>query len=112
MASVNNTTTTVRLPFSLITMSLDSAIASLVSRLETVTARLEKVEGQLASGAVVGGGSSSAGSSAGGDAGSSQSVQEYDNLVSQYITPYVELSGKIDPALKAQVCINIIEEKI
>jgi hypothetical protein len=89
-------------------MSLDSAIASLVSRLETVTARLEKVEHQLASGAVVGGGgssSASSGGSAGGDGASSHSVQEYDSLVSQHITPYVELSGKLDPALKAQVCL-------
>ena len=86
-------------------MSLDSAITALVSRLETVTARLEKVEHQLASGAVVGGGGApaSSGGSAGGDGASSQSVQEYDSLVSQHITPYVELSGKLDPALKSQV---------
>jgi len=85
-------------------MSLDSAITALVSRLETVTSRLEKVEQQIASGAVSGGSSSSAsaGGSAGGDGASSQSVQEYDSLVSQFITPYVELSGKIDPALKSQ----------
>eukprot|EP00026_Physarum_polycephalum_P007574 Phypoly_transcript_07637.p1 GENE.Phypoly_transcript_07637~~Phypoly_transcript_07637.p1 ORF type:complete len:506 (+),score=127.39 Phypoly_transcript_07637:71-1519(+) len=85
-------------------MSLDSAITALVSRLETVTARLEKVEQQIASGAVTGGSSSSAsaGGSAGGDGASAQSVQEYDSLVSQFINPYVELSGKLDPALKAQ----------
>lgn len=87
-------------------MSLDSAITALVSRLETVTARLEKVEQQIASGAVSGGGSSHASSGGGGgDGASSQSVQEYDSLVSQYINPYVELSGKLDPALKSQVYI-------
>lgn len=84
-------------------MSLDSAISALVSRLETVTARLEKVEGQLASGASVGGGSGGHAAAAGGsDGGSSQSVQEYDSLINQYIRPYVESSGKLDASVKNQ----------
>lgn len=93
-------------------MSLDSAIASLVSRLETVTARLEKVEGQLASGAVVGGGSAPSAGGAGGDGASSQSVQEYDSLISQYIRPFVELSGKIDASVKSQVYTIILNQSV
>jgi Adenylate cyclase associated (CAP) N terminal len=97
---------TQRFSVCLITMSLDSAIDALVKRLEVVTARLEKVEGQLASGVLSGpvasSGSSSAGS-AGADGASSQSVQEYDILINQYIRPYVELSGKLDPTVKQQV---------
>lgn len=86
-------------------MSLDTAVANLLARLETVTSRLEKVEGQLASGALAGAGSApaAAGGAGGADGGSSQSVQEYDSLISQYIRPYVELSGKLDPAVKNQV---------
>ncbi len=90
-------------------MSLETAISNLVSRLESVAARLEKVESQIASGATAGPAASSgtAGGAGGSDGGSSQSVQEYDALINQYIKPYVEVSGKLDPAVKAQVCLFI-----
>lgn len=70
--------------------SIDSAIASLVSRLETVTARLESVEKQLASG-----GGAPAASASGSEAASSASVQEYEALIDQYIKNFVELSKKL-----------------
>eukprot|EP01114_Cavostelium_apophysatum_P004301 TRINITY_DN144_c0_g1_i1.p1 TRINITY_DN144_c0_g1~~TRINITY_DN144_c0_g1_i1.p1 ORF type:complete len:487 (-),score=133.73 TRINITY_DN144_c0_g1_i1:70-1530(-) len=78
-------------------MSLDSAIANLVSRLETVTSRLESVEKQLATGGGNAGaakGSSSA-ASGGDDGSSSASVQAYEALINQYITPYVNISGQL-----------------
>jgi len=83
---------------------MDSTVANLLARLETVTARLESVEKQLASG---GGAqsssresSSSSASSSGGD--SSAAVQAYEALIAQYITPFVELSGKVGAAEVAQ----------
>jgi len=85
-------------------MSLDTAITALVSRLESVTARLEKVEKQLASGVLSApaGPTSSSSGSAGADASDLTSVREFENLVNQYIRPFVELSGKIDPVVKQQ----------
>lgn len=84
-------------------MSLDSTIATLLSRLETVTARLESVEKQLAQG----GGAPAKSAPSGGDAsqgGDSQSVREYEDLINQYITPFVELSGKLGaPEVAEQV---------
>lgn len=84
-------------------MSLESAISNLVGRLEAVTARLEKVEKQVVSGA----GSapaaqqgSSSGSSSGGD--DHPAVQAYDALIAEYVTPFVEVSSKISPETKQQ----------
>jgi len=84
-------------------MSLESAISSLVSRLETVSARLESVERQLSQG-----GSPSSGGSV--QEVSSASVQEYEDLISQYINPYVELSSKIgdDVFEQAQLVLNAV----
>jgi len=75
-------------------MSLDSAIASLVSRLETITARLETVEKQIATGGGSSNNSSSSQSSSSSE-GSSASVQAYDALINQHINLFVELSGKL-----------------
>jgi len=66
---------------------LDSAISSLVTRLEAVTARLAVVEKQLAEGP------SSAPTSE--PQATSASVQEYEDLISQYVRPFVDLSSKI-----------------
>lgn len=86
-------------------MSLDSAITALVSRLETVTARLEQVEKQIASGATAGpaaGASAGASASAGGSGGDSAAVREYENLIDQHIRPWVDLSKKIAPEVGQQ----------
>lgn len=73
---------------------MDSAVATLLSRLETVTARLESVEKQLATGGSTG---SSASSSAPAQSGEeSPSVLAYEALINQYIQPFVDLSSKVD----------------
>jgi len=75
---------------------MDSAVATLLARLETVTNRLESVEKQLASGGGAPAQSSSRGSSSGGSGDvDSAAVQAYEALIAQYITPYVEHSGKV-----------------
>jgi adenylyl cyclase-associated protein len=61
--------------------------------LEAVTARLAVVEKQLAEGGSARGASAS--SSSGGGEVSSLSVQEYEDLINQYVKPYVDLSSKI-----------------
>jgi len=76
---------------------MEAAINTLVQRLETVTARLETVEKQLASG-----GPAPAASSSASEGGSALYVQEYEDLINQYITPYVELSKKIAPEVAQQ----------
>lgn len=80
---------------------MDSAVANLLARLETVTARLESVEKQLASG---GGASSqsSSGASSSSSGASSAAVSAYEALIAQYITPYVDLSGKVGAPEVAQ----------
>jgi len=73
----------------------DSAIQALVGRLEKVTIRLEAVEKQLGEGGAKGGSVASGPSAA--------SVQEYEDLVNQFIKPFVEQSNKIgDEDVKAQ----------
>jgi len=85
---------------------MDSAVQALVKRLETVTARLEAVEKQIASGASAGAASSSAASSAGSDHGASPSVAGYDELISSHIKPFVEVTQKVgNDELKAQVAL-------
>lgn len=87
-------------------MSLENAINALVSRLETVTARLEQVEKQIATGATAApaaGGAAAA--SAGGDASNSAAVAEYESLIDQHIRPFVEVSKKIAPEVGQQVII-------
>jgi adenylyl cyclase-associated protein len=74
---------------------LDSAIAALEKKLADATARLATVEKQIASGASAGpsGSSSAAASSSGG--ASSASVSEFEDLVNQYVVPFVSLSNQI-----------------
>jgi adenylyl cyclase-associated protein len=77
---------------------MEGAIATLVSRLETVTARLESVEKQLQSGSPAPASNTSSSTTA----SSSASVTDYEDLIGQFITPYVEHSKKIDPVVANQ----------
>jgi len=78
--------------------NMEAAIATLVQRLETVTARLEKVEGQLQSGGAAAPAASS--SSAAGAAW----VGEFDNFYNEHIPNLLSISNKIGNAeVKAQV---------
>jgi len=84
-------------------MSLDSAIANLVSRLETVANRLEKVEKQLGEG---GAPKASASSGSGSDGSDSASVREYDDLINQFVVPLVDITGKLGaPEVVEQVAL-------
>jgi len=91
-------------------MSLESTITTLLSRLETVTARLETVEKQLA----VGGGAPTKSIPSGGDASlgaDSQSVREYEDLINQFIVPFVDVSGKLgapEVAEQAQLVLQAV----
>jgi len=69
-------------------MSLSLDFSTLVSRLESVTARLAVVEKQLAEG----GGSSS---STGGSESNSASVQDYEELINRHSKSYIDLSSKL-----------------
>lgn len=89
---------------------LDTAIQTLVSRLETVTARLEKVEKQLATGAPASGAAAAApaapaaaAASSGADVSGLPSIVEYDQLVHDFIGPYVANSNKIGDLVAKQV---------
>lgn len=88
-------------------MSLDAAIAGLVSRLESVTSRLEGIEKQIASGSVGSGNAAAAqgsGSTGGSGGSDSQSVRDYDDLIQQNIVPLVEATKKLgDDATTKQV---------
>jgi len=82
--------------------NLDSAVSSLVKRLESVTSRLEAVEKQIASGAHSA--APAAASSGGGEGGSSASVNEYTDLINTHITPLIAVTAKIGTdELKKQV---------
>jgi len=76
---------------------MEAAINALVQRLETVTARLESVEKQLATG-----GPAPAATSTAAEGGSALYVQEYEDLINQFITPYAESSKKIAPEVAQQ----------
>jgi len=95
-------------------MSLEKAVTDLVTRLETVTKRLETVEKQLASGIPATSTSTSAPAAAvaGGD-GDSPSVQEYDGLISQFIQPYLEQSKKLGDVVQQQadLVLKAIDEQ-
>lgn len=74
----------------------DKAIATLVDRLEAVAKRLEAVEGKIGSGGSGGASKSSGGGNAGSSAGEdSQSVVDFDELVRQFIDPWVATSNKL-----------------
>jgi len=88
--------------------SLDSAIQTLVQRLQTVTTRLENVEKLLASQAGASGAGAPAPSPAAhaaeavADASSAPSVVDYEELINTHINPYVELSKKIGDLVAKQ----------
>lgn len=77
-------------------MSLDSAISSLTARLEQVSSRLAAVEKELSSG----GGSTktsttTTSSSSSGEAVASASVNDFEDLINQFIQPLVSHSSKL-----------------
>jgi len=96
---------------------LETAINSLVSRLETVTSRLEKVEKQIATGslqaapAAAGSGGSGSASSGGSDGSDSAAVREFESLIDQHIRPLVEVSKKIAPEVgqQAELVLKAVE---
>ena len=71
--------------------NLEKQLTELISRLETVTKRLETVEGKVASGA-----------SNTPAAPTSASVEEYQGLIDQFIVPLVDASGKMGDAVVKQ----------
>lgn len=84
---------------------MDAATATLLQRLEQVTARLEAVEKQIASGASTNAPSAASGSGSGSDA-ESASVAEFSNLINTYIKPFVSVTEKIGNAeLKSLVSL-------
>merc|ERR1712137_1525880 len=83
---------------------MEAAIANLVQRLETVTARLEKVEGQLKSGSAAGGAAAPAAAAAAGSGAGAAWVGEFDNFYNEHIPNLLSISNKIGNAeVKAQV---------
>eukprot|EP01132_Coremiostelium_polycephalum_P005584 gene5584-6951_t len=80
-------------------MSLENTVQDLLKRLEQATSRLEQVEKALASGAAS---ASAPAAGASSSAPSAASVTEFQNLISQHITPLVALSKKLDPVLGQQ----------
>lgn len=72
-------------------MSLDSVVNTVLTRLEQVASRLEKIEKQIASGAAPAGGA--AASAASGD--SSASVAAFDAIVDEHLTGYYKISEEI-----------------
>jgi hypothetical protein len=83
---------------------MEAAIATLVQRLETVTARLESVEKQLQSGS----GSASAAPQAASSGATAAFVSQYEDLINQFIVPYVDVSKKLDPVVGQQVSLEIL----
>jgi len=94
-------------------MSLEKAVTDLLSRLETVTKRLETVEKQLASGLPAAVSAHPAGPSGAGSEGDSPAAQDYDGLISQFITPYLEQSKKFGDVVQQQadLVLKAIEEQ-
>lgn len=80
---------------------MEQAIQNLVQRLEAVTNRLEKVEGQLQGGA---GAAPAASGNAGSGASGAAWVDEFDGFFNENVPKFVELSNKVgNDELKAQV---------
>jgi len=75
-------------------MSLESAVSSLVTRLESIASRLEQVEHKLANAPT--GGSSSVSSGPASAGVTNASVNEFDDLVAEHIKQYVDLSKKLN----------------
>lgn len=86
--------------------ALEQAISALVSRLETITGRLENVEKQLASGASLAPSGGASAAPAGGDASSSAAVKDYEDLIAQFIKPLSAVTQKIgSDELKGQIAL-------
>jgi len=87
--------------------NLESAINTLLGRIDALTTRLDGLEKTIASGAAAGGASSATAGGAAPAAASGASalfVKEYQDLLDQYIKPLVALSNKFgSPELKKQV---------
>jgi len=83
----------------------------LVSRLETVTSRLEQVEKQIATGAVAAPSAGGAAAASSGDGSESPAVVEYGNLIDQHIRPFVEVAKKIAPEVgqQAELVLRAVE---
>lgn len=86
---------------------LEQAIGNLVGRLEAITARLENVEKQIASGvALAPAGAAPAGGAAGGDGANSPAVKAYDDLINNFIKPLASVTQKIgSDELKNQIAL-------
>jgi len=92
-------------------MSLESAITALSGQLNTVLSRLEQIESKIASGATASA-PASAGSSSSGEA--SASVTEYQALIDQFITPYVESSKALGDSLvtkQAELVLDAVNKQ-
>lgn len=93
-------------------MSLDSAISTLLQRLETITSRLEKVEKILSSGE----GGSSAPASSGSEGGAdSPAVLDYQDLINQHIVPFVAAANAIgakEVAEQAQLVLEAVNKQL
>jgi hypothetical protein len=76
-------------------MSLESAVNTLLGRLEQVAARLEKIEKQISTG-----GGASSGSGAGAD--TSASVAAFDAIVDEHLPGYYAKSEEIGGVVAQQ----------
>jgi hypothetical protein len=89
----------------------ESEVLALIKRLEAVTARLEKLERQVQSGA--GTSSTSSASSAPSTAGeSSGSVREFDDLVNTSLKAYFDAAAKLGGEVHEQVLHFSFHSKI
>lgn len=93
-------------------MSLDSAVSTLLQRLETITSRLEKVEKILSSGE----GGSSAPASSGSEGGvDSPAVLDYQDLINQFIVPFVAAANAIganEVAQQGQLVLEAVNKQL
>lgn len=85
---------------------MDAAVSTLIARLESVTSRLEVVEKQLVQGGSIAAAPVASGSAQQDSEPASPSVQDFQDLVNQYIPAFVAASGKIgDAPLKDQAAL-------
>lgn len=85
-------------------MSLDNVVNTLLTRLEQVASRLEKIEKQIGSGAAPAGGAGAGAAS--GD--SSASVAAFDAIVEEHLTGYYKISADIGGPVAQQGTNRII----
>lgn len=82
---------------------MEKAILDLVARLETVANRLEKVEKQIATGGSASSSSAPTTNAPVDDGDVAAFVTEYDNLIAEHVTPFVEKSKKWGDLIQQQV---------